>query len=279
MNPILENYSLAIVCNNACSSPAQQALAESLAESLQLPLLQTLPAQLTEPAQVLMFDDAGVSLQATGRKAAGPVSVDFSQGASDHRRKFGGGKGQMIAKAVGLKGKFRPHVLDATAGLGGDAFVLACLGCRMTLLERSPIVHTLLADGLQRGRDWAAGHDHELSAILQAMELINDDSLSYLAGLSEKEEDQRPDVIYLDPMFPERSKSAKVKKAMVAFHSVVGADEDADGLLALALAGARYRVVVKRPAKAPFLADRTPSYQLQGKSSRFDIYTLKKLPE
>jgi 16S rRNA (guanine1516-N2)-methyltransferase len=275
MNPILENYSLAIICNN----PARQSQAESLAELLELPLLQASPAELSEPAQVLVFDELGVSLQSTGRKAAGPVSVDFSHGASDHRRKFGGGKGQMIAKAVGLKGKFRPHVLDATAGLGGDAFVLASLGCSMTLLERSPIVHTLLADGLQRGRDWAAGHDHELSAILTAMQLIHEDSLSYLVNLAEKDEEQRPDVIYLDPMFPERSKSAKVKKAMVAFHSVVGADADADGLLALALAGARYRVVVKRPTKAPFLADRTPSYQLQGKSSRFDIYTLKKLPE
>jgi 16S rRNA (guanine1516-N2)-methyltransferase len=80
-------------------------------------------------------------------------------------------------------------------------------------------------------------------------------------------------------MFPERAKSASVKKEMVAFHSLVGKDPDADGLLALALAAAKYRVVVKRPAKAPFLADAQPNYQLQGKSSRFDIYTIKKMPE
>jgi 16S rRNA (guanine1516-N2)-methyltransferase len=88
-----------------------------------------------------------------------------------------------------------------------------------------------------------------------------------------------PDVIYLDPMFPERQKTADVKKEMAAFHSIVGKDEDADALLPLALAHVNYRVVVKRPRKAPFLNDQVPSYQLEGKSSRFDIYTVKKLPD
>ena len=86
------------------------------------------------------------------------------------------------------------------------------------------------------------------------------------------------DVVYLDPMFPERKKSAKVKKQMQAFHAIVGTDADADGLLALALNVATYRVVVKRPAGANYLAEKKPSYSLEGKSTRYDIYTLKKLP-
>ncbi len=79
-------------------------------------------------------------------------------------------------------------------------------------------------------------------------------------------------------MFPERKKSAKVKKQMQAFHAIVGTDADADGLLALALNVATYRVVVKRPAGANYLAEKKPSYSLEGKSTRYDIYTLKKLP-
>lgn len=84
-------------------------------------------------------------------------------------------------------------------------------------------------------------------------------------------------VVYLDPMFPHNDKSALVKKEMRAFRPVVGDDLDADQLLDAALAIAENRVVVKRPRKAPFLADRKPSLQFQGKSSRYDIYPLKKL--
>jgi 16S rRNA (guanine1516-N2)-methyltransferase len=269
----LPSQSLAIVCTN----PAFEDQAQALAEQMQLPLLDTPAKHLSEPAQVLVVDETGIALQATGRKAPGPVRVDFTAGGANHRRKFGGGKGQMIAKAVGRKGKFAPHVLDATAGLGGDAFVLACLGCRMSLHERSPVVHQLLADGLARGRAWAALNDPELADILARMQLQKTDSLQQLIALAET--DDKPDVVYLDPMFPERAKSASVKKEMVAFHSLVGKDPDADGLLALALAAAKYRVVVKRPVKAQFLADAQPNYQLQGKSSRFDIYTIKKMPE
>jgi 16S rRNA (guanine1516-N2)-methyltransferase len=108
------------------------------------------------------------------------------------------------------------------------------------------------------------------------MQLLAQDSRTYLESLSAE---QFPDVIYLDPMFPERQKTADVKKEMAAFHSIVGKDEDADALLPLALARVNYRVVVKRPRKAPFLNNQTPSYQLEGKSSRYDIYTLKKLPD
>ena len=88
-----------------------------------------------------------------------------------------------------------------------------------------------------------------------------------------------PDVIYLDPMFPVRSKSAQVKKEMRIFHQLVGADPDSDSLLDAALSQARYRVVVKRPRIAPALANTPPNYTLEGKSNRYDIYTLQKLPD
>jgi 16S rRNA (guanine1516-N2)-methyltransferase len=225
---------------------------------------------------LLIIDSEKIYLQQTGKKAPGPIYAEFVEGSVDHRRKFGGGKGQMIAKAVGIKSGVYPNILDATAGLGKDAFVLATLGCKVNMLERSLLVHGLLENGLQRAESFAIESDIELHKILQRMQLIHQSSHDYLQTLSPH---QYPDVIYLDPMFPERGKSAEVKKEMNAFHSLVGKDEDADQLLVEALAHVNYRVVVKRPRKAPFLNDQKPSFQLEGKSSRFDIYTIKKLPD
>jgi 16S rRNA (guanine1516-N2)-methyltransferase len=260
-----------------CQQPELTAQAQALAERLQQPLKAEIDVALLEaPEFVVVLDKHGVSLQQTGRKAPGPIRAEFAEGSVDHRRKFGGGKGQMIAKAVGVKAGVYPKVLDATAGLGKDAFVLATLGCSLQMLERSPVVHALLADGLARALEHSVYEDPELAQIIARMELLAVDSQDYLAQITD---DNRPDVIYLDPMFPDRQKSADVKKEMAAFHHVVGKDEDADSLLEKALAKANYRVVVKRPRKAPFINNKTPSYQLEGKSSRYDIYTIKKMPE
>ena len=241
--------------------------AEAWAEQLNLQLLEA-DDTLPDKGFVMRWDDSGLALQPLGKKAPGAVRVDFAGGAVDHRRKFGGGSGQMIAKAVGVKVSRPLKVLDATAGMGKDAFVLASLGCEVLLRERNPIVAALLADGLRRGQE---STDGDLRDILQRMSLENSDSLS---GELEK-----TDVVYLDPMFPERSKSASVKKDMAIFHSIVGKDEDADGLLASALKAARYRVVVKRPRKAPFLNEQKPGYQLSGKTSRYDVYVNARLPD
>jgi len=262
-----------VVCQSPDLSEAAQALAERLGQPLKFDVDLT---DLQAPEFVIVFDHHGVSLQQTGRKAPGPIRAEFAEGAVDHRRKFGGGKSQMIAKAVGVKAGVYPNVLDATAGLGKDAFVLATLGCTVQLLERSPVVHALLHDGLDRARSQSPFDDPELAGIIARMELLAVDSQNYLEQITDE---NRPDVIYLDPMFPDRQKSADVKKEMAAFHHVVGKDEDADSLLEKALGKANYRVVVKRPRKAPFIANKTPSYQLEGKSSRYDIYTLKKMPE
>lgn len=263
----------AVLCNDL----DRFAQAEQFSAFLQLPLLRDQsPDAIVDYGFVVIFSPSGIVLQQTGRKAPGPIIAEFTEGAVDHRRKFGGGKGQMIAKAVGVKAGVYPRVLDATAGMGKDSFVLATLGCELTMIERSPIVHALLKDGLRRALEFAREQDTELQQVIQRMQLLGQDSRSYLEALTPE---QFPDVIYLDPMFPERQKTADVKKEMAAFHSVVGKDEDADALLPLALAHVNYRVVVKRPRKAPLLNNQPPSYQLEGKSSRYDIYTVKKLPE
>ncbi len=261
------------------SQPAHRALSQQLSEELGLPLLEPLPdAKTLRSSQVcdylLQYDDAGLSLRPCDRLSHGAVRCEFASGANSHRRRFGGGNGQAIAKAVGVSGKFAPKVLDLTAGLGADGFVLAGLGCDVRLLERNPIVFSLLRDGLERAR-LAGQDDSELADIVARMTLIKTDAASYLSNLKEG---SYGDIVYMDPMFPERKKSAAVKKEMQAFHRIVGADPDASELLDLALSCARYRLVIKRPASASYLADRKPSYSLEGKSTRFDIFAHQKLP-
>jgi len=250
------------------------ARAQTLAQQLSAPLLEpgSDPKRLDEGLLLLLVGADGLQACESGRQAPGPVRVDFTGGAVAHRRQFGGGSGQQIAKAIGIKPGVRPRVADLTAGLGRDAFVLASLGCALTLLERSPVVGLLLADGLQR-----AALDPEVGPIVARMTLHAGAAQEWLARQQQLAAAERPEVIYLDPMFPHSKKSAQVKKEMRLFRDLVGADADADQLLPLALAVATARVVVKRPRKAPFLADRNPSYSLEGKSGRFDIYTLKAL--
>jgi len=260
---------------------------DELAHLLQLPVVETPPIELPLGQFVMGIDaDSAISLHFTGRGAPSPIRVDFLEGASAHRRQFGGGKNQLIAKAVGIKHRFRPHVMDLTAGLGQDAFVLATLGCRITLLERVEVIFHLLRDGMERA---AQSSDSELRSIIGNMTLINRNALDLLCDTVSEEDKasgKLADVIYLDPMFPGRDKKAKVKKGMTAFHSIVGKDNDAGELLANALNRATYRVVVKRPRKALSLPQQYPSLSLpeaglvlEGKSSRYDIYPIAKMPD
>jgi 16S rRNA (guanine1516-N2)-methyltransferase len=244
--------------------------AERLAHELGVACVEAPDLAQAEPwSQILLFDQQGLALCATGPRRPGPVRADFVSGAVAHRRQFGGGTGQLIAKACGIKSGIRPRIVDATAGLGRDAFVLATLGCQVHMLERSPLVHALLSEGLQQ-----AAADPELAETLQRMTLERADGRQWLQQCVES---QQPDLVYLDPMFPHTDKKAQVKKEMLAFRELVGQDLDDAELLAAALQAARCRVVVKRARKAPAIAGCKPSYSLEGKSSRYDIYALKAL--
>ena len=216
----------------------------------------------------LQLGQDGLQFVELGAHAAGPIRVDFVSGAVAHRRLFGGGSGQMIAKAVGIAPGIRPTILDATAGLGRDAIVLAELGCAMALIERQPLIAALLEDGLQR-----ASIDAKVGPIVSRITLHPGNAIELMGAWNE----ETPQVVYLDPMFPHRDKSALVKKEMRLFRPLAGNDDDAPALLEAALALATHRVVVKRPRKAPTIAGTPPGYALEGKSSRFDIYPKKTL--
>ena len=236
-----------------------------LADRLQLPLVDK--AAVDQFPYVLRYTDKGLAIVQTGGKAAGPVMVDFTQGSTAHRRHYGGG--ELIVKAVAGDKQNRPRVLDATAGLGRDSFVLASWGYPVILCERSPMVAAVLSDGLERARHV---DDAELIAIIDRMQLQTTDAVAYMQTLTEK---TAPDAIVIDPMFPVSKKSALVKKDMQAFHHIVGADQDSAKLLDCALATAKHRVVVKRPKKAAYLAAMKPDFTVGGKAIRFDIYSLR----
>jgi len=221
---------------------------------------------------ILQLTPQSLQLIHQAKQQVNPLSINFSSGNYNHRRLFGGGKNQLIAKAVGLNKGFTPYVLDATAGLARDAFVLASLGCRITLLERSPIIGALLEDGLSR-----AINNAEIKDIIQRMKLIPIDSQTYFLP-QHFQEIEKPDIIYLDPMYPEKKGSAQVKKEMQFLHEVVGKDMDSYDLLEAAINLAQYRVVVKRPKTAGFLNNKKPSLQLSEKKQRYDIYIKQKLP-
>lgn len=195
-----------------------------------------------------------------------PLVVDFIGGKAGHRRRFGGGRGQLIAKACGLGRGGCPSIVDATAGLGRDAFVLAGLGAEVLMLERVPAIFALLEDGLRRARE-----DAETGGIAGRMQVRRADAASELA-LAVAEAGVAPQVIHLDPMFPHRDKSALVKKEMRLFRELAGDDDDAPRLLEAALAVATHRVVVKRPRKAPPIAGPRPGHVIEGKTSRYDLY-------
>lgn len=191
-----------------------------------------------------------------------PLVVDFVGGAVGHRLRFGGGRGQDLPKAMGLKNGNTPSVIDATAGLGRDGFLLASLGCEVTLIERSPQMHALLANGMAR----AAATDDDFAAIIARMTLLHGDAKGLIPTLV-------ADAILIDPMHPPRKNSALVKRELRQVREIVGTDEDAADLLRVALDHARKRVVLKWPAKGdPIHGIRPCSHQIIGKSTRYDVW-------
>lgn len=195
-------------------------------------------------------------------RKAGQPSIDFAGGAVGYRFRRGGERGHPLVRAAGIKKGHVPGVVDATAGLGRDAFLLASAGAAVTLIERSAEVHGLLKDALAR----AADESPELAEVVGRMTLVHGDARILLPDI-------RPDVVIVDPMHPPRQNTALVKQEMRQLSAIVGADEDADELMRTALAAARERVVLKWPLRAaPLLDGPKPSHQLTGKTVRYEVF-------
>ncbi|WP_297428042.1 class I SAM-dependent methyltransferase [uncultured Acinetobacter sp.] len=218
------------------------------------------------PELALCVDQDGLWLAANGMK----MQPDWK--GETGRLKRASLKSEMIARACNVSEK--PRLIDATAGLGHDSLLMAHLGAHVTLVERHPILFTLLEDTQQRALD-----DKILHAAAARISLVFSDSADYLAQQANLA--QVVDVVYLDPMFPQRDqnqnaakKQAQVKKQMQLLHMLLPEDGEmdlGDHLLPLAQKIAK-RVVVKRPRLAVFLAGQSTEQQWLGDACRFDAY-------
>lgn len=252
-------------------------IVETLAQrqvSCEIQLVESVNAKFLRqnPQLALCYDQQGLSLTVNGMK----MNPDWS--AEIPRLKRASIKSELIARACNLSEK--PNLLDATAGLGHDALLLAHLGANVTLVERHPVLFTLLETQLQHAKE-----DYFLNHTAQRIQLIFDDAQHLLQQF---EQQQRTfDVVYLDPMFPQRNqntqKKAQVKKQMQVLHYLLEDDsiddtlqnphhlDLGDALLNLAQKISP-RVIVKRPKYAIFLNNQEPQHQWLGESSRFDAY-------
>jgi 16S rRNA (guanine1516-N2)-methyltransferase len=190
------------------------------------------------------------------------LRVDFVSGAVAHRLRFGGGRGQDLAKAMGFRSGKTPQVIDATAGLGRDSFLFASLGAQVTMIERSTRMHELLQAGMEDARLQGG----VFADIIARMTLLNGDAKDLLPTLS-------GEAILIDPMHPPRKTTALVKQELRQVREIVGTDEDAADLMRVALKHARQRVVLKWPAKGdPIEGIPSCSHQILGKSTRYDVF-------
>ena len=190
------------------------------------------------------------------------LKCSFIEGAILHRLKYGKGRGHNLAKAVGMKSNKNRTIVDATAGLGYDSFILASLGANITLIERSEKIYKLLQEGINEAKEYG-GH---ISSIVNRMDLIFGDSKNIIPKLS-------PEVILVDTMYNERKKSALVKNNMRLVREIVGSDLDQIELIKIALECTKNRVVVKQPRYSePNDEIRKYSHQILGKTVRYDVY-------
>lgn len=179
------------------------------------------------------------------------------------RSRIAGGRKQLLARALGLKSGTALHVVDATGGMGRDAFTLAALGARVTLIERQAPVCALLRDACRRALEASQA---QIRAAAERIDIVETDARVWLSSAA------RYDAVYLDPMYPEDGKSALPQKEMQLLRELSGGDADADELLQAALRGCGKRVVVKRPLHAAPLAHTPPHAVMRGTQARFDIY-------
>lgn len=227
-------------------SEAQFLQAQALATRLHLPIDNTANEQLLVTSNRLQLRIHPFL----------PLCTDFSSEFWQKRRDEG--KKQGLVRACKPKSGLR--IIDATAGWGRDAAVLASFGADVLMLERNPVLAVLLEDGLQ--------HQDEPSKMALRLHLINQDAITYLTSLSPED---YPDVIYMDPMHPCRQKTALVKKDLQILQQLIGPDEDSLALINIARCRVKQRVVVKWPQNLPALLESSAS--VSGKTVRFDLYT------
>ena len=252
-----ESVPLAETLRVCCSDSSHLQIAQAFARQHRLAFVEPNITGL-----LLDFGSSGIALRAGKSR----LRVDFVSGELAHRQRYGGGRKQVLARAVGIKpGRELPTIVDATAGLAKDAFVLAGLGCKVQMLEQSPVVAILVEDGIRRARQ-----------LPEFQKLVNNGFSLQLGNsvelLAEIANTNPPCTVYLDPMYPGRTKTAAVKKNMQLLQRLLGHCVDQHELLYAARDCALQRVVVKRPKGAKYFAGAEPSTSISSPKTRYDIY-------
>ena len=204
---------------------------------------------------LLREDERGVALTGDGMELRG----DFSRMLP--RLRHGALQRELLVRAARVRGVDAPTAVDATAGLGEDALLLAAAGFSVTLCEHDPVIAALLRDALRR-----AAEDDRLRDVVARMRLVEAESVEVLEGLAAS-----PDVVYLDPMFPERRKAAVTNKKLQLLQRLERPCPDEEALVRAAISAHPRKVVVKRPLKGPNLGGVKPSSSLSGKVVRYDV--------
>ena len=228
-------------------------MAESFARKTGAPIVDKPGEYLT-----IHFDPKGVSLSGFGLTYQG----DFAE-TMMHRVTNGRLQHEMLVKAASSEKEGR-KAIDATAGMGEDAFLLAAQGYEVTLYEQNPVVAALLKDAIRRAKK-----NQILKDIAGRMKVVEADSVECMSKLLDP-----VDVIYLDPMFPARQKSSLINKKLQLIQKLEPPCSEETDLFDAALKVGPSRIIVKRPLKSEYLAGREPSYTLKGKAIRYDCYVL-----
>ncbi|TQV72285.1 hypothetical protein FLL45_18885 [Aliikangiella marina] len=242
------------------SSDLDRAKAAQLSESLNIDAIDNLELLTSEQA-AFAFHDEKLLLHLYLDKSLTDLAFDFHDGEVGFRAARVSKSNEVVAKAIGCKPNYRPVVLDATAGMGRDSLIMAALGCNVIMNERNFAIYQLLKDALSHYKQ-----SKDYRALPGSLDLNEADSIKAVL------ENESFEVIYLDPMFPERKKSALVKKEMRLFKQLAGEDNDADRLFNWAMSQPVKRVVVKRPKGAPILGSSKPSHEIKAKKFRYDVY-------
>lgn len=225
-------------------------LAGSLAAKLGIPV-----GDKDGDALTVLFDSKGVSLTGYGLTYQG----DFA--GMLHRVTEGRLQHEMLVKAVKSNGT-ELRAVDATAGMGEDAFLIAAYGYDVTLYEQNPVIAVLLKDAIRRAKK-----NPVLKETAARMHVVQGDSIELLPGNMDE-----IDVIYLDPMFPGRQKTGLINKKLQLIQKLEPPCSTEEELFEAALNSSASRIIVKRPLKSPNLAGKSPNYMLKGKAIRYDCY-------
>ncbi len=184
-----------------------------------------------------------------------PITVEIDRELERHEAYFKKSSLQkeLLAKAIGVKGSFRPKVFDLTAGLLGDTLLFLSFGCKVEAFERHPLIKVLIESAIQNATH--AGIKNLIFHSEEAREL----------NLQENS------VLYFDPMFEDPNRKVSPRKEMRIFRQVVGDDLDAMDVFKKLRDMKAKRLVVKRPRQSRALTDEKP-LEYEGKSTRYDVY-------